>query len=179
MKANSLYSADNLNGDHREDGYQEFRSQSDQECHVRHVPDFAEVAAKLHRRSLKLTSQRQAILSALREGNSPLSIRQIHELLNKESDLATVYRTMHILEKSGLVQRCDFGDGVARYELTCECGNLHHYHLICTECLCVIPIKIEFPADILREAAERTGYDRIEPRLEFFGICPECRGAMK
>ena len=51
-----------------------------------------------------------------------------------QCDLATIYRSMHLLEKMGMVKRFDFGDGAARFELIGEDDDGHHHHLVCTRC---------------------------------------------
>lgn len=143
--------------------------------HPVHVPNFIEVTEKLRSKSLKITQQRQSVLNVLQDKHIPLSIKEIHSKMDVESDLATVYRTMHILEEAGLVRRCDFEDGVARFELACSCGNLHHQHLVCKQCGIVIDITTELLEQISKNLEMQTGYTNIISKLEFFGICPQCQ----
>jgi len=143
--------------------------------HPVHLPNFVEVAEKLRSKSLKITQQRQAVLNVLQAKHIPMAIKEIHSQLKIESDLATVYRTIHILEEAGLVRRCDFEDGVARFELACSCGNLHHQHLVCKQCGIVIDINIELPEQVSKNLEIQTGYTNIISKLEFFGICPQCQ----
>jgi len=49
-------------------------------------------------------------------------------------DLATVYRSLRLLEQMGMVKRFDFGDGTARFELLEEGDDGHHHHLVWTRC---------------------------------------------
>jgi len=82
-----------------------------------------------------VTGPRQAILETLRHHVGPLSTQEIFARLPEQNcDLATVYRSMRLLRRLGLVQRYDLGDGVARYELLAEGDDGHHHHLICRRC---------------------------------------------
>src|SRR2546430_2456978 len=90
---------------------------------------------RLRRQSRKITGPRAAILEILRQHPHPLTNKEILGALPKgQCDLATIYRSMHLLEKMGMVKRFDFGDGVARFELVSEGDDGHHHHLICTRC---------------------------------------------
>lgn len=105
--------------------------------------------------------------------------REIHEALLGElnCDLATVYRGMHMLQKMRMVQRFDFGDGVARFELVADGSDGHHHHLICTECSAIVEIEQCFPEALEKEIARKHGYQHVTHKLEFFGVCPACRRA--
>ena len=100
-------------------------------------------------------------------------MEDIHRLVKKSGcDLVTVYRLMPVLEKVGLVRRCDFGDGVVRYEF--NRSEHHHHHLICRKCqkvetldLCVV--------DALERLAKQRGYTEVTHQLELFGVCPDCQ----
>ncbi|HYG23790.1 MAG TPA: Fur family transcriptional regulator [Verrucomicrobiae bacterium] len=135
-----------------------------------------ELADRLRRRSHKLTGPRQAVLGILREQQHPLSIREIFGAMRSgDCDIATVYRSMHVLEKTGMVKRYVFADGVARFELLEEGDDGHHHHLVCTGCSGVVELE-ECPMDSLEDRiAEANGYKAVTHRLEFFGICPQCQ----
>jgi Fur family ferric uptake transcriptional regulator len=138
----------------------------------------ASLAERLRMQSRKLTGPRRAILLLLEHQAHPLTIREIHELLpSPECDLATIYRSMHLLEKLQMVQRFDFGDGTGRYELIREnARGHHHHHLICKDCARIVEIEECFPAELEQKIASGNGFTRISHKLEFFGICPECQG---
>ncbi len=92
-----------------------------------------------------------------------------------DCDLATIYRSMHLLENMGMVKRFDFGDSIARYELVAEGDDGHHHHLICTNCSGVVEIEDCFPTELEKKIAARNGFKSITHKLEFFGLCPECQ----
>jgi Fur family transcriptional regulator, ferric uptake regulator len=135
-----------------------------------------ELAERLRRKSRKLTGPRQAILEILRRQWHPLSNREIFAALaKKDCDLATVYRSMHLLESMGMVKRFDLGDGVARFELLSEGDDGHHHHLVCTLCAEVVELEECFTDELEQKIAARNGFKAITHKLEFFGICPECQ----
>ncbi len=92
-----------------------------------------------------------------------------------QCDLATIYRSMHLLEKMGMVKRFDFGDGVARFELIDENDDGHHHHLVCTKCSEVVEVEECFPAKIEEKIAAKNHFKGVTHKLEFFGICPDCQ----
>ena len=134
------------------------------------------IAQKLRADSRKITGPRRAILAALEEQAHPLTIREIHKRIGEaECDLATIYRSMHMLEKMRIVQRFDFGDAVGRYELVRHTDDEHHHHLICTDCAKVVEIDECFPQELEEKIATGNGFAAITHKLEFFGVCPACQ----
>ena len=134
------------------------------------------LAERLRRKSRKLTAPRQAILEILRRNFRPLSNKEIFAALpTGECDLATVYRSMQLLQQLGIVKRFDFGDGVGRFEMIEEGEDGHHHHLICTRCSEVVEIEECFPPEFERKIALGSGFVRVTHKLEFFGVCPECQ----
>jgi Fur family ferric uptake transcriptional regulator len=139
------------------------------------VPALPELTARLRRNSRKVTGARQAILAALRQGH-PMSSKEIFAALPRgDCDLATVYRSLHLLENMGMVKRFDFGDGVARFELLGEGDDGHHHHLVCIRCSDVVEIEECFTHEIEEKIVARSGFKSVTHRLEFFGICPKCQ----
>jgi len=138
--------------------------------------ELSELADHLRRRARKLTGPRQAILGALRRQARPLANKEVLNALPKgDCDLATVYRSMHLLEDMGLVKRFDFGDGVARFKLLRPGDNGHHHHLVCTGCSKVVEVKECAISELEQRLATRNGFKAVTHRLEFFGLCPACQ----
>lgn len=135
-----------------------------------------ELTDQLRRQARKVTAPRQAILDLLRAQHGPLSIREIHQALPAgDCDLATIYRSMHLLETMGMVKRFDLGDGSARFELLSAGDDGHHHHLVCTRCAEIIEIQDCFPQELETRLAASSGFKRVTHRLEFFGLCPRCQ----
>ncbi|HHY86895.1 MAG TPA: transcriptional repressor [Verrucomicrobia bacterium] len=145
--------------------------------HRRARLDLPRIAERFRKKARKLTGPRRAILVALRERGGPVTPREIFRALEGRCDLATVYRSMHLLETMGMVKRYDFGDGQARFELLEEGDDGHHHHLVCRRCADVVEIEGCLMSDVDRQVAEANGFKAVTHRLEFFGICPECQGS--
>lgn len=130
---------------------------------------------RLRDKSRKITGPRQAILEAMRQFEHPVTTKEILAALpSGECDLATVYRSMHLLEEMGMVQRFDFGDGSTRFELVAQ-QHEHHHHLVCRSCAKVVEISDCFPPDLEEKIARQAGFKGVSHKLEFFGICPACQ----
>lgn len=138
--------------------------------------EFSDLTRRLRRHSRKLTGPRQAILNVLHQSRRPVSSQEVFAALPKgDCDLATVYRSMRMLEEAGVVSRIDLGDGVARYDLVREGYKGHHHHLICTRCSEVVKIGECCTRELEEGVARRHGFRSVTHRLDFFGICPACQ----
>jgi len=143
--------------------------------HRRH-PALPELADRLRRESRKATAPRQAILSVLRARSHPMSTKEIFSALPKgDCDLATVYRSINLLESMGMVKRFEFGDGIARFELLQEGDDGHHHHLVCTRCAGIVEIDECGMHELESKIAQRNRFKAVTHKLEFFGICPQCQ----
>jgi len=142
-------------------------------CSSGRLPD---VTKRLRDQSRKITGPREAVLKILRRYMRPLSAKEIfEELPSGGGDLATVYRSLHLLESMGLVKRFDLGGGGAKFELLAEGDDGHHHHLVCTRCSDVVEIEGCFPPELERTIANESGFKAVTHKLEFFGLCPRCQ----
>lgn len=139
--------------------------------------DLPDLAERLRRNDRKITGARRAILEALRQHPHPMTNKEVFNALPRgRCDLATVYRSMHLLVKMKMVQRFDFGDGSARFELVSGDAHSHHHHLICNECSTVVELDECFPTELEEKIARQNGFAGVSHKLEFFGTCPGCQG---
>lgn len=139
-------------------------------------PAASELTARLQQKSRKVTGPRRAILEVLRRSPHPVSIKQLFGALPPgRCDLATVYRSLRLLETLGMVKRFDLGDRVARFELLAEGDDGHHHHLVCTRCATVLELAECVLPDAELTVAAQSGFQAVTHRLEFFGICPACQ----
>ena len=119
-------------------------------------------------KNIRMTSQRQIIIQVIEESDDHPDVDQLYlrsvELDNTIS-IATVYRTVKLLEEAGLIERLEFGDGRSRYE---EAGE-HHEHLVDIETGEVHEFYNEELETLKTEIAREMGYDLIEHRLELYG----------
>ncbi len=91
------------------------------------------------------------------------------------ADFSTVFRAMQALERSGLVDQVDLGDGKARYETRRE----HHEHIRCTVCGSVAEVPGCVVEDVVTQIQRRTGYQVSSHRVVFAGVCRPCRTAAR
>ena len=119
-------------------------------------------------KNIRMTSQRQIIIKVIEESDDHPDVDQLY-LRSVELDytisIATVYRTVKLLEEAGLIERLEFGDGRSRYE---EAGE-HHEHLVDIETGEVHEFYNEELETLKTEIAREMGYDLIDHRLELYG----------
>ncbi len=131
---------------------------------------------RLRRESRKLTGPRRAVLQVLGDEARPLSSQEVfHRLPKGAGDLATVYRSIQLLERLGMVKRFHFGDGVARFALLDERHHGHQHHLVCTRCASLVEIGDCIVRELEERIAARSKFKAVTHRLEFFGVCPACQ----
>jgi Fur family ferric uptake transcriptional regulator len=121
------------------------------------------------------TRQRQVILDELRKLKSHPTVPVLYEWVRRRLpsiSLGTVYRNLELLTEMGLVAKLDFGGAQARFD-----GNLDpHDHVRCTRCGRVDDLRLA-PLDVIApNGQDWAGYKIQGRRLEFFGLCPQCRG---
>jgi Fur family ferric uptake transcriptional regulator len=120
-------------------------------------------------RGLKMTGQRRVIARVLSDADDHPDVEELYRRaveLDARISIATVYRTVRLLEERGILERRDFGGGRARYEPS-EHG--HHYHLIDIESGRVIEFEDAEHERVLTAIAHRLGFDLMSHRLELFG----------
>jgi Fur family ferric uptake transcriptional regulator len=120
-------------------------------------------------RGMKMTGQRRVIARVLSDAGDHPDVEELYRrasALDNRISIATVYRTVRLLEEKGILERRDFGGGRARYEPT-EHG--HHYHLIDVETGRVIEFEDPEYERVLAAIAARLGFDVVSHRLELFG----------
>lgn len=139
----------------------------------------------LKRCGCRVTGPREAILKILSETPGHPSAEEIFfkvKQLYPQVGLATVYRTLDLLVNMGLVDKLDFGEGKARFELTKGPGTKgHHHHLVCIRCQKVIDYgeftekEQELLREIERHLSEKYDFQITGHLIQFYGICKECR----
>jgi len=123
------------------------------------------------------TAQRRVIAQAIRDNTGHPDAETIYHLarqIDPHLGIATVYRTLKLFAEKGLVDRHDFGDGRARYEVAPE---VHHDHLICVRCGKVVEFARERIEELQEEVARTEGFELLDHRMELYGLCGECRGS--
>ncbi len=119
-------------------------------------------------RGLKMTGQRRVIARVLSAADDHPDVEELYRratTLDARISIATVYRTVRLLEEHGILERRDFGGGRARYEPS---DQGHHYHLIDIDTGKVIEFQDAEQDRLMREVAERLGFELVSLRLELF-----------
>ena len=130
----------------------------------------------LRQHNLPVTQQRLAIANVVFASDRHLSVEEVAQHVAAEGEhagTATIYRTLDLLVRSGLVVERDFGEGFRRFEPARDIP--HHEHLLCTVCGKVEEFRDERLERMTTLAAEARGFSRQRHRLVIYGVCRECQ----
>lgn len=125
--------------------------------------------SELRKAGVRLTKPRLAILKTLREMDDHPDAMEIFKRavkIDQTISLATVYRTMKLLEELGAVHRHSFEGGPARFE---NADGEHHDHIIDLDTGDVIEFHSEKIELLQQQIADELGYDIVHHRLELYG----------
>ena len=133
-------------------------------------------AEDLKSAGLKVTLPRLKILEVLeKSSNHHLTVEDIYRTLikqNKEINVATIYRVLSQFEESGIVNKLNFENNQAVYELS---NVEHHDHLVCLKCNTII----EFQDDVIErhqlQIAKKYGFQLTDHSLYLYGLCKTCK----
>jgi len=130
---------------------------------------------------LKFTIQREVILEMLYNSDEHLTPEGLHHLIQEKhpdlnTGIATVYRTLSLLEDSAMVTSLSFGAQGKKYELG---AKDHHDHIICTECGSISEFVDEEIELKQKKIAEKLGFLMQEHSMQIYGICKACQNKMK
>ena len=120
------------------------------------------------------TGVRSSILDILKSAASPLSPKEIRGLISlKKPDLATIYRSLSLMESLGIINCVDLGEGFKRYEMNRP--ESHKHHVVCRSCGKIEHINECGLQELEDRIAQKIGFKIEKHRLEFFGVCALCR----
>ena len=121
-------------------------------------------------KGLRMTGQRRVIARVLEEAQDHPDVEDLYKRasrIDSHISIATVYRTVKLLEETGMLERHEFRDGRARYEIVPED---HHDHLIDLKTGHVIEFANEEIERLQEKIAHDLGYKLVDHRLELYGI---------
>jgi Fur family ferric uptake transcriptional regulator len=121
-------------------------------------------------KGLKMTGQRRVIARVLSEADDHPDVELVYRRaveVDPRISIATVYRTVKLLEEASILERHDFGEGRARYE---EATEEHHDHLIDVHSGEVIEFRNDDIEGLQHMVAKKLGYRLVGHRLELYGI---------
>ncbi|WP_149204948.1 Fur family transcriptional regulator [Actinotalea subterranea] len=128
-------------------------------------------------RESRQTVQSRALLTFLAQADRCLTAQEIHAQLHRQGSgiaLATVYRWLTRLVRSGAVDVLMHDDGEATYV---RGSDRHHHHLVCRSCGRVTEISEPMVERWTVEVATRAGFADVSHALTVFGTCSACRGS--
>jgi Fur family ferric uptake transcriptional regulator len=132
------------------------------------------MAQELARQGLRMTPQRLMILSEIEASESHISAEEIHRRITERYpnvNISTVYRTLELLHRLGLVTETDLGEGRVRYH-PAEKG--HHHHLVCEGCGAIIDLDDALLDPLKDELRRRYDFAAELKHLAILGRCADC-----
>jgi Fur family ferric uptake transcriptional regulator len=139
----------------------------------------------LQQQGYRLTLARSAVLKVLGNTAQHLSAEEVYRRVSKvytNIGLATVYRTLELLNQLGIILKFDFGERCARYELITDAqGENHHHHLVCTQCRRIIDYDhfIDQEKELMRKTqaslSKKYNFKIKKHTVHFYGLCSKCQ----
>ncbi len=119
---------------------------------------------------MRMTEQRRIIAAVLSDAEDHPDVDEVHSRaakIDSRISIATVYRTVRLLEDAGILERHDFRDGRSRYE---QVSQDHHDHLIDMESGTVIEFSNDQIEKLQELVAAELGYKLVDHRLELYCV---------
>ena len=127
----------------------------------------------LHERGLRMTPQRQLVLDAVRSlGHA--TPEQVCAQVQRQApavNITTVYRTLDLLERLGLVRHTHLGHGAPNY----SAHEHEHVHLVCHECGTVTEVPTGAMTELAEQLHDAFGFDLDVAHVALSGLCRTCR----
>jgi len=120
------------------------------------------------------TPQRRVILQELCQMKSHPTAAELYAVVRRRLprvSLGTIYRNLEVLHEDGMIRKMEFAGAETRFDGTLE----QHYHVRCTECGRIEDIYSLDSGQNPKQPSELAGFEVTGHRLEYFGVCPECR----
>jgi len=132
----------------------------------------------LKQNKLKFTNQREIILYTLYNNEQHFTSEELYMLIKQEYPdlsvgIATVYRTLTVLEENGLVSSISLGTQGKKYEIA---NKPHHDHIICEKCNKIVEFENEEIEALQDSIAKNNGFKLTNHLMQLYGICGECQG---
>ena len=133
------------------------------------------IEEKCKKKGVRLTDQRKIIARIMTESKTTYGskdhpdVDELHKrvsIVDNKISIATVYRTVKLLEESGIIERHDFKEGKSRYEPSTE---EHHDHLIDINSGEIIEFVDKDIEELQNKIAQKLGYKLVDHKLELYG----------
>jgi Fe2+ or Zn2+ uptake regulation protein len=133
-----------------------------------------DIKEKFRRSGYTLTSQRRAVLEALKEAQGHPSAEDIYLVVKRKNPrvaLGTVYQALSVLEKIGVVGSKRWTESPTRYDLNVE----PHLDIRCARCGEVAEIPGVGLGELEEHIRNNTPYEVTRTAMVIEGLCPSCR----
>lgn len=127
----------------------------------------------LREEGYKVTPQRLIIYKAIINNREHPTAEEVYEQVKKDYpglSPATVYKTLALFVKLGIIREYGYEDGVNRYDSSTK----PHAHLICTNCKKITDIDLPSIEKVMEEIEEVKDFELRSYRFELYGICKNC-----
>lgn len=134
------------------------------------MPNIHGIERICEERGFRMTEPRRIIARVLSEAQDHPDVETLHRRVTRIDDriaLATIYRAVSLFEEMVVLERHNFGDGRARYELA---GADHHDHLIDVTTGKVVEFSDKELEQIRQRIADRLGYRLVDHRIELYAV---------
>ncbi|OPY64241.1 MAG: Peroxide-responsive repressor PerR [Syntrophorhabdaceae bacterium PtaU1.Bin034] len=132
------------------------------------------IVEALKRKGIRLTRQRMTVIRILSTDRNHPGVKMILEKARKEVpdiSASTVYYTLGLLKKEGLIKELEFYNMENRY----ESEMTDHIDLICRKCGNIVNFEKDL-RETRHAVKESTGFEADTARFEYYGVCAKCRG---
>lgn len=128
---------------------------------------------------LRFTKQRALVLEIIRQGHEHQDADEVYRQARKKEphlSLSTVYRSLQMFKKLGLIEELHFDESHHHYEVK---PASEHHHLVCLGCGKVIEFHYPISRYVKKNVAEAKDFEIIETDVHMTGFCPQCRQERK
>lgn len=128
---------------------------------------------------LRITSQRALILEIIRHGQGHLDADEVYRQAREKQpllSLSTVYRTLQMLKKLGLVEEVHFDEAHHHYEIK---PAIEHHHLVCLGCGRIVEFRYPLVRLVKRNVAEAKDFEITGSEVRMTGYCSHCKENQK
>jgi Fur family peroxide stress response transcriptional regulator len=141
-----------------------------------------QLVERMRQWAVRVTPQRLAIAEVVLNSSDHPTVQQIYHRVKghfPSMTLATIYSTLGVLQKSGLIQELPF-QRMSRYEPNME----PHVNLVCIECENVIDAETDHDVEdvvvgLRQQIADKSDFEVAWQRVDFYGLCPRCAAAKR
>ena len=123
----------------------------------------------------RVTAQRALILDIIRQGQGHLDADEVYRRAREKQpyiSLSTVYRTLQLFKKLGLIDEVHFDEAHHHYEIK---SPAEHYHMVCLGCGRVIEFSCPLPRYVRRNVPEAKGFGIVDTKVQITGYCSGCQ----